>query len=943
MVKFFKKNKELIISPFIVLAVLLLIYAVKGNYPFGRETIGYYDMEVSFVPLYTHIHDVMHGRADLFFDWLSGCGEGAVTGLTYFGLNPFNFLFLFIGRDSVANAMSYMLILKMMAISIAMSIYVKKRYPEIGTFYNIIVSLLYTFSGYVIQYYTNIYFLDMVVLFPLVMLGLDNMLTKNKCMGYLLAISAAFILNINLSYMVCLFIIIYTMAYVIFGSEKGTAKRSIANVGIYTVIALLISTAVVWPVVIKTLMSSRIEMAQESSYFDIISADFCKFWGNKMMMFYGCELGIVSIIFMLIAFLKEKREKKLFFNHLFKLIFLVLPFMYEGINLMWHTGSYIHFPARFGFILVFECMEIFCCFLTKYKSGCIAEPKKTILRRLPYIVAVPLIVVYTVILAWFAHHFVYQGIHNNEGYLFWLLPTLFMGCLTYMLIVGFTKGKAKRVFVGIMAAIQIIIAGWGFIAPIDYEESLSNQSYLITKLTRIRNSLNIKNDNISRFKNTDGLLFNNYNLIFGYPSMSEWLNDASAKYVQGMINMGYTGTDRAVFDSDGTMLTDALLNVKYLISVDERNEELYSFKQSVEDINIYENKYSLPFGMQLPDRAMLDIEFDKEKLSVNQNKIYEALAPGDGIIFEDYNLKKYVTKVKETENDNDSTSIGFRSSYGESFVTNSSFQTTLKIPVEGEKTLYIRKIITQDDEENAEDETDIAQSDDSIKSGGYVFFVNGERKNIVSFKTEAYAGYPNSRHTGFVELGTYKDETITLDVIGDSEDISNLEICLMDNKLMGELIDYYSDKCAYDIKAEGASLSMMEKAEQECYVFIPVQYDKNWSAKVNGEKAEVEPALDGMFMAVKIPAGESKIEMKYFPSEIPLGSIISFIGIVLAALCLRLNYCGLSVADNKYIKNVCFVVFILIFAAFVIFFNILPIIFGIISKLEYVVWLVNTI
>ena len=71
---FIKRNKEYFIAPLITMLIVLIVYAVKGVYPFGDRSIAYYDMPIQYVPLYHHTFDVLHGKAPAFLDWYNGAG-----------------------------------------------------------------------------------------------------------------------------------------------------------------------------------------------------------------------------------------------------------------------------------------------------------------------------------------------------------------------------------------------------------------------------------------------------------------------------------------------------------------------------------------------------------------------------------------------------------------------------------------------------------------------------------------------------------------------------------------------------------------------------------------------------------------------------------------------------------------------------------------------------
>lgn len=77
------------------------------------------------------------------------------------------------------------------------------------------------------------------------------------------------------------------------------------------------------------------------------------------------------------------------------------------------------------------------------------------------------------------------------------------------------------------------------------------------------------------------------------------------------------------------------------------------------------------------------------------------------------------------------------------------------------------------------------------------------------------------------------------------------------------------------------------RAEVECeepnIVFFSTSYDEGWSAKVNGEDAEVLKVFYGL-MAVEVPAGASSIVFEYTVPGLHLGLIVSLVALVLLGI-----------------------------------------------------------
>ena len=70
------------------------------------------------------------------------------------------------------------------------------------------------------------------------------------------------------------------------------------------------------------------------------------------------------------------------------------------------------------------------------------------------------------------------------------------------------------------------------------------------------------------------------------------------------------------------------------------------------------------------------------------------------------------------------------------------------------------------------------------------------------------------------------------------------------------------------------------RSEQEAYALIAVPYSPGWSARVNGQPCKVLPA-NGMFMAVRIPSGDSLIELNYYPAGLTVGICLSLAAVLI--------------------------------------------------------------
>ena len=60
------KYRKFLIAPLGVSFILLLLYAIKGIYPFGNMTIANADMGQSYMTFYHFLYDVIHNGKNIF-------------------------------------------------------------------------------------------------------------------------------------------------------------------------------------------------------------------------------------------------------------------------------------------------------------------------------------------------------------------------------------------------------------------------------------------------------------------------------------------------------------------------------------------------------------------------------------------------------------------------------------------------------------------------------------------------------------------------------------------------------------------------------------------------------------------------------------------------------------------------------------------------------------
>ena len=852
--------------------LLCFIYILKGVYPFGTNNIAYYDMNQSFIPLYTHAWDVLHFKAVPYYGWFTACSSNMYANMGAFVLSPLNLFFLFVKRDDILNAMSFFLMFKMMLMSFTMSLYLKKTHAADGAV-TTAAALMYTFGGYVMQYYTNIYFLEAMVFLPLIMLCLKRMFDTGKGLLYMAVTALTVISCPYLSLMILMFLVFFGFGYIHI-TNCGSKKAKISALGLYTALALGISLFVLAPAMWKWSSSVRLNEVSNPDYSEIIFSAKQVETGIKAFMFFGCEAGVAALVTAMAALKKGFAEKRQTLFYLYLILLLAIPVFLPSTELMWHFGSHINFPFRFGFILSFVSADIFVWFSSKTKSARMSGKAAA--------VAVLLFPVGLALLAAMCANFLNYGIFNVNGYGLYL-PCFAVYVVFY--IVWFNiRGRAKNTVLYLCVFLSCAAAGWGFVSPKYYcgdeaEHTTITGDMYIKESVALKKELEFDNDNISRMKCVYPMLSTNYPVILERAGLSAWLNENNVEYFETMRSLGYGSVYTRIIDVGGTAFTDALLNVKKVMSKKGADEALYVREQSVNGIDVYDCRFKLPFGIPVGHSFT---EMPKDSGFEWQNRIYAALSGDEQPLI--YTL------------DNNA--------FGGAKDENGMFVYSAVIPIKGEFTLY-------------------AVSDGGVNDA-YSFALNGKVKEFGYFENTEVS-YPKDYISGFAELGTFKDENAEVAVLTSDEGLKHIRFGLMDDAKLDALTAAYADKGAENVYVGKDRITMSVDADGGNYAFIPVEYSADWKAAVNGVKTDTVPVLGGAFMAVPLQNGVCDIKLVYVP-KLMLKSVLALVAALAAAVLVTLLKMrkNVDIAENKFFKNLAYAVFNITAAGMLCAFYVIP-------------------
>ena len=837
----FQRVKLYAIPGLITCAVIVFIYVFKGIWPFGANRIDYFDNMQQVAPLYAHLWDWMHGKASLWFDWYTGFGTNVSMSISAFSmLSPFNLLLYLFPRTLILESISILTLVKMIFMAVAMYAYINKKYNNLSYNMKVAFSLMYTFCGYTVLYgscFTP--WMDIVALFPLLMLAYENMMQTGKKLFYIIMVAIIFIINYYLGAMSLVYIFLISGAYVLLMSKKEKIKEHAWNLGIGTVAGLGLSCFVLVPVMMQLSGSQRGGSGQGivSQYIgwikSAIISDGQMAAFQRWMMLYGMAFAAAVII----MGLKKFKEEKNTIRYMISLLLIsLLPIVVEGINLMWHFGSYNGYTLRNGYIVAFTLITVAAYFAQRMFEEVTADKKQLVKQLVIFVVAAA---VYAVI---------YNIIPSNDI----ILAAFILFIAIFIAAFIFYNKKLQKDGIGFdfntiiaIVAIEVFIGAYSLIGPPKfYEYEPYQYGDYVQAANEVKDSLDIEESVTDRIVNSDISLNANYPLILRRSAMSSFTAALQSDTQSYSKKFGYSKYFLWLLDSGGTVFTNSLFHVTQAVNVNELDSQMYTALRSDGDYTLYDANYKLPFAMSVNKNiTRQDFSGNWEDL---HNIFYKALT-------------------------NDTQDIVNGMSYTKK---ESSVIREYNVRADGKQAVYINIV----DVNNRNTDANASWLISSMH-----IYVNGEAVLVPTLGDVKNTAYFTDYNNNLVYLGTFENENFTIRVEYDDPwylKVSEVSFAGLDMDKMQSLVDKHADDyCETSYTSDSLTVKLNGSGVNNM-ALIPVVYSDNWNVKVNGKKVKAK-SVCGLFTGVDIHAGENVIEMTFEPKGKKAGMLISLATLIM--------------------------------------------------------------
>ena len=849
-----KRSKKIILlmSAFLIpilIVVINLIYMeikIPGYFSKG-ENLLLADMSSQYNSLYSYIQDVYIGKASIFFSFSKSLGGNMASTVGYYLASPFNILYLFFNKESIPLCTFIIYLLKIGLCGLFMNIFLQKRLKT-NNWKLIIFSTFYALCAYTVNYYFNNMWLDVVLMTPLVMYGINYIIENKKIYLYTIFLSIAIISNFYISYMLCIFCVIYFLFEIIIRFKLKNNFKEIKKIILKFIIGSLlaggISCILLLPALTNLSEVMRFKTNPNQLKYDMRGLKNTIFNDILSKLYIGSHskestlsrnrpnlyFGILPLVLCYFYYFNKKiKLKEKILSFLITFLFFI-SFFIPVINIFWHAFSFPNgYICRFSYLFCFFMIFIACRNLIKLDK----------IKIIPSIIFIGL--------------YIWMSTYISKQYLVFLeKKDIIISCvfviiyiITLFILSRIKKGKIVLSIILFIAAIIEIYLNFS-------DCLITNQKMkIITSYSNFYNDVcpqinDIEND----FYRIDGNYYFSYldSMICRTKSLTSSLSTNDGKLYKSLYDYGYSITYTTVSEDVNKLpVMDSLLGIKYYYSKDEFNDTLYTFKDKIyttkynyvekdwkeKIIYLYENPYALNLGF------MVDNNYPKIYKKGNfdnnyeyLNSLFKAITGNNEDIFHEYSSNYLGNNQYIFSIDNDS------------------------------KYLYL--------------------------SYKYPISINWTSYESIYINNE-YVETGNSDDVGIIKVpNKYNNQDIVVRIGYDNYSYTNT---VVDSLVM---YSFNQEQFVEDInilKQNQIKLIKMDKNELEANVdvkdkkilFLSIPYDKGWSIKVDGKKTNYFNIGHG-FIGLELSEGKHNIKMKYVSPNFYKGCIISLISIILLIL-----------------------------------------------------------
>ena len=894
--KTFLYGKRLYIFAFFIpMIILFASYLMFGLYPVKDESVLVLDLNGQYVYYFENLRDAFWGNGSLVNSWSRNLSGETIGIFAYYLASPFTLVVMLLPRSIMTESLLIMQMLKVGTASVTFCWYLRDS-KRTAAYTSLIFAILYSLMAYMIVQLMDPMWLDGLVYLPIICRGIEKLADKGKWLLFIIPLSLMFVANFYIGWMIAIFCCFYFLAYYFFISENTHPFRfkhfllSGVKFACGGVIAAVCAAWLLIPLY-YSLSLGKFDFTNPS-YEMKTQFDFIDFFVNLLPNVYDtCRpegspvvyCGVITLMLVPLYFFNSniRLRQKIGFGLL--TLTVILSMYMSTVDLVWHGFQVPNWlPYRYSFTVSFVLLIMAAQSFERIDGISFKEIGLVFFLLLGYTFYIDkqdIIVT--------ANGKDIEKTHIIATIWFTALMSAIYGLLLYA-HKKFYKIKPIPLIIAAFIIAELTVTTTYTMYRIDRDVVYSKHSSYNRYITLGRNTVSKiydMDDGVYRIEKNFHRTVNDA-MAFGSYGLSHSSSTLNAAPIQFLRNLGFSYGGHYIKYKGATYVTDAIFGIKYVM---EKGDAVSKPSESIEPVEedtapeiaeskhydklvlangdskeimyVYENPYALPIAF-MADNSIADLSFESwENPFKNQNMLLSALLSEEE---QDFFVRIDLDSVVP-ENAKPST-------YG----THSKY-----VPrIEGENS-HIEFIIT-------------APTDDMI----YMYFPSNYERKVNLWLNKDFLDY------------YYEGGNMTIQALGKfspGEEISFITTITEEKKevLFKENYFYYLDEEKFaeaidELRRQPLEIESFKEdhikgtvtAEKDGILFTTISWEPGWKVYVDGKRTEPVELVDAL-MGIPVSEGTHTIEMKFFPKGMPLGIVLSIMGVVTLVLI------GLTERKNK--------------------------------------------
>ena len=889
------------IASFAIPAAIILV-ALAGLHvvPFGDKTLIIADANGLYINSLSYAGRMFRGIEGIIYSFEKGLGGNMMAYVGGTMLNPFYLFFTFFDILDYPLAYSLVCVCNLAFCGTTMYIFLKDFYGHNAS--NLIFSTTYALIGFNVAYAWQVIFFTGVQTLPLMVLGLRRIFQKKNPWLYIISLAYSLVTDFYFGYTLC--IVSVLIFFAVLWQEKDNIESKLSlfiNYAVSSVCGGLLPV-VVWLPAFLSLRGGRLDQTGLSDFSFAENMPFLEI-GSKL--FTGANttnelinglpnifVGLLPIALVVLYFMNSQVDNRKKTVAGILLGFYLLNFYIIAFNMLMHGGTTTNwFNYRYSFIFSFLLILV-----AAYEWKYVLEESRLHLKR-----CLVIMVIATVLIFSKKYSFVIAG-----AILLDYCILLIMALALRMHHKDPIKNPAKTVtsIVLVLTCFSMfgnfILCTHNLLKDEGWSQKVSDYHKTVSKVNPLIVGVKLGDHDFYRMEVNEQRSGNcgNDPFFYGYNGIGHGGSHERDFVRTSLYKLGVHWYGMRNYYAEGTpAATDALLGVRYLVADEDMVEEKeytrltdmekMGLSTDEENYDLYQSMYALPIAfMSQTEVNRLELSYDD--IFDNLNRVWKSISgteklafvEEDDIEFTSINMidtrtlsageARDILKEYEVEN-------GTSNHLGESESESSASESTSK------QGLVVSAIMDEAPQFYSSVEFSF-----KAKQDGPVYVYHRAGMSEVSGAADPILKYMGYHHKGDIVKGYLLVQGDYVDKVVFEEFSGRFRVAYADLQALQDMSETVRKQPTTIEKVKESHLTgtMTAKENQELLFTIP--WDEGWTCYVDGQKTPIKQVL-GVFMAVDVAAGQHTFEMRYEPTGLHIGVIISIATVIITVLYLLLG------------------------------------------------------